>query len=32
MFKIPKQECPAEFKVLAVKDVKSSEALSRVAR
>jgi transposase len=32
MFELPKQEYPAEFKVLAVKDVKSSEALYRVAR
>jgi transposase len=32
MFKIPKQEYTAEFKDLAVKRVKSGEALSRVAR
>lgn len=32
MFKIPKQEYTAEFKELAVKRVRSGEALSRVAR
>jgi transposase len=32
MFKIPKQEYTAEFKELAVKRVKSGEALSKVAR
>lgn len=32
MFKIPKQEYTAEFKELAVKRVKSGEALSQVAR
>lgn len=32
MFKIPKQEYTAEFKGLAVKRVKSGEALARVAR
>ncbi len=32
MFKIPKQEYPAEFRELAVKRVKSGEALAKVAR
>lgn len=32
MFKIPKQEYTVEFKELAVKRVKSGEALARVAR
>jgi transposase len=32
MFKIPKQEYTAEFKELAVKRVKSGEALAKVGR